>query len=105
MSKYLNADEILEAIDRIFNYCEEIDCHLPKEEQTGYKMYPDITVIKEFIRNIPEIVRCKECKYYKYNKYYQTYCCCRKPKKFIDEYDKRNLDDYCSKGKRRENNG
>lgn len=52
-----------------------------------------------------KIVRCKDCKHYKYDKYYQTYCCCRKPKKFIDDYDKRKLDDYCSKGKRRENDG
>ena len=52
--------------------------------------------------DVESVVHCKDCKYYKYNKYYQTYCCCRKPKKFIDDYDKRKLDDYCSRGKRRE---
>lgn len=37
----------LEALDRIFNYCEEIDLHIPKEEQTGYKMNDDVAIIRE----------------------------------------------------------
>lgn len=37
----------LEALDRIFNYCEEIDLHLPKEEQVGYDMLVDINIIRE----------------------------------------------------------
>lgn len=37
----------LEALDRIFNYCEEIDLHIPKEEQVGYDMLVDINIIRE----------------------------------------------------------
>ena len=37
----------LEALDRIFNYCEEIDLHIPKEEQVGYDMIIDINIIRE----------------------------------------------------------
>ena len=41
----------LEALDRIFNYCEEIDLHIPKEEQTGYDMLVDIEIIREALVN------------------------------------------------------
>ena len=41
--------EALEALERIFNYCEEIDCHLPKEERTGYVMYGDYRALKHYI--------------------------------------------------------
>ena len=41
----------LEALDRIFNYCEEIDLHIPKEEQTGYDMLVDINIIREALVN------------------------------------------------------
>ena len=37
----------LEALDRIFNYCEEIDLHIPEEEQTGYSMNDDVAIIRE----------------------------------------------------------
>ena len=42
-------EETLEALERILNYCEEIDCHLPKEERTGYVMYDDYRAIKDYI--------------------------------------------------------
>jgi len=41
----------LEALDRIFNYCEEIDLHIPEEEQTGYDMLVDINIIRETLIN------------------------------------------------------
>ena len=41
----------LEALDRIFNYCEEIDLHIPKEEQIGYNMLVDINIIREALTN------------------------------------------------------
>ena len=47
---------ILKKIDDIFNYCEEIDNHLPKEEQTGYRMLPDIFYIKKEVRNLQQKV-------------------------------------------------
>ena len=47
---------ILKKIDDIFNYCEEIDNHLPKEEQTGYRMLPDIFYIQKEVRNLQQKV-------------------------------------------------
>ena len=48
---------ILKKIDDIFNYCEEIDNHLPKEEQTGYRMLPDILYIQKEVRNLQHIIK------------------------------------------------
>lgn len=45
----MSKEEALEALDRIYNYCEEIDCHLPKEERTGYVMYGDYRALKNYI--------------------------------------------------------
>lgn len=45
----MTKEEALEALERILNYCEEIDCHLPKEERTGYVMYGDYRAIKDYI--------------------------------------------------------
>ena len=39
----MDKKQALEAMERIFNYCEEIDLHLPEDERTGYnrkKMSP-----------------------------------------------------------------
>lgn len=47
---------ILKKIDDIFNYCEEIDNHLPKEEQTGYSMLPDIFYIRKEVHNLQQKV-------------------------------------------------
>lgn len=46
----------LEALDRIFNCCEEIDLHLPKEEQEGYDMLVDINIIREVLINQTSII-------------------------------------------------
>ena len=45
----MTKEEALEALERLFNYCEEIDCHLPKEERTGYVMYGDYKELKKYI--------------------------------------------------------
>ena len=42
-----DTSKALEALDRIFNYCEEIDLHIPEEEQTGYSMNDDVAIIRE----------------------------------------------------------
>lgn len=60
----MTQEEAIKTVDRIFNYCEEIDYHLPKEEQTGYEMLPDINAVIEYILDTPEVVRCKDCKFY-----------------------------------------
>ena len=43
----MTQEEAIKTVDRIFNYCEEIDWHLPEEEQTGYEMSPDINAVAE----------------------------------------------------------
>lgn len=60
----------IDALDRIFDKCEEIEAHLPKgdPDRTGYKMYPDYMTVWKYLHQLPsaepEIVRCKDCKYY-----------------------------------------
>lgn len=65
--------EAIDALGRIHNYCEEIDHHIPEEERTGYKMYPDVKKIFDFLymnvsdltqRDIPKArwqTRCGVC--------------------------------------------
>ena len=96
----MTKEEAIKTLDRIFNYCEEIDYHLPKEEQTGYKMLPDINAVKEYIRNIPKIVRCKDCKHCEHQEFPSVYICFRRiDEKCVFEVD---YDSYCSDGERRE---
>ena len=45
----LKRKEAIDALDRIHNYCEGIDNHIPEEERTGYKMYPDVHKIFDFL--------------------------------------------------------
>lgn len=44
------AKEVREVADRILNYCEEIDWHIPEEERTGYEMLPDIWKLSEIVK-------------------------------------------------------
>lgn len=41
--------QALEAMERIFNYCEEIDLHIPEDERTGYNMLPDVQLVEQYI--------------------------------------------------------
>lgn len=45
----MDKKQALEAIERIFNYCEEIDLHIPEDERTGYNMLPDVQLVKQYI--------------------------------------------------------
>lgn len=47
----IDTSKALEALNRIFNYCEEIDLHIPEEEQIGYDMLVDINIIRETLTN------------------------------------------------------
>jgi hypothetical protein len=49
-----------EALDRIQNFCEEIDYHLPPDEQTGYKMLPDWMIVFEFLNEAEALLREKD---------------------------------------------
>lgn len=45
----MDKKQALEAMERIFNYCEEIDLHLPEDERTGYNMLPDVKLVERYI--------------------------------------------------------
>ena len=45
----MDKKQALEAMERIFNYCEEIDLHLPEDERTGYDMLPDVQLVERYI--------------------------------------------------------
>ena len=45
----MDKKQALEAMERIFNYCEEIDLHLPENERTGYHMLPDVQLVEQYI--------------------------------------------------------
>lgn len=45
----MDKKQALEAMERIFNYCEEIDLHLPENERTGYNMLPDVQLVERYI--------------------------------------------------------
>ena len=61
----------IDALDRIFDRCEEIEAHLPEgdPDRTGYKMYPDYMTVWKYLHQLPsaqpEIIRCTECKHYR----------------------------------------
>lgn len=54
--------EGLAALERIFNYCEEIDNNLPEEEKSGYNMLPDVLLLTDILydfvskRKIEEVI-------------------------------------------------
>lgn len=45
----ISKEQALEAMERIFNYCEEIDLHIPEDERTGYNMLPDVQLVERYI--------------------------------------------------------
>ena len=48
----------IKALERMWNYCEEIDNHLPEAEQTGYKMLPDYRVVWAYLKSLPDWIPC-----------------------------------------------
>ena len=94
----------IDALDRIFDRCEEIEAHLPEgdPDRTGYKMFPDYMTVWKYLHQLPsaqpEIVRCKECKYAHITyggevKYCDIW--------FPDESHYIDTDNYCSFAERR----
>lgn len=69
MSDLIDRQQAIDALDRIFDRCEEIEVHLPKgdPDRTGYKMYPDYMTVWKYLRQLPsaqpEIIRCRNCKF------------------------------------------
>lgn len=45
----VSKEEAKQALVNIFHFCEEIDNHLPDDEKTGYKMFPDYEKVRSYI--------------------------------------------------------
>lgn len=100
----MNKSKAQKSLDRLFNYCEEIDNHLPVNEKAHYIMLPDVLELQRFINNTVEVIHCKDCKYY--TEYFPElhkskkkvfYCCGG----FVDSQMALNPDDYCSYAERK----
>lgn len=69
MSDLIRRADAIEALDQIFDRCEEIEAHLPEgdPDRTGYKMYPDYMTVWKYLHQLPsaqpEIIYCKDCKH------------------------------------------
>lgn len=51
----ISRQEAIEALERIFDQCEEIEAHLPDgdPDKTGYKMFPDYMTVCKYLRQLP----------------------------------------------------
>lgn len=49
----------LDALERIFDRCEEIEAHLPDgdPDKTGYKMFPDYMTVWKYLHQLPSAER------------------------------------------------
>ena len=57
MDRLISLQAAIDALDRIFDQCEEIDAHLPKGDPdiTGYKMYPDYMTVWKYLHQLPSV--------------------------------------------------
>ena len=95
MDDLISRQAAIDALERIFDRCEEIEAHLPKgdPDRVGYKMYPDWLTVWKYLHQLPsaqpEIIRCKDCKHFKDNECTNTFWGTAE-------------DDFCSEGERNE---
>ncbi len=47
----MSKEEALEVLERLFNYCEEIDLHLSEgdPDRAGYDMVDDVNALRHYI--------------------------------------------------------
>ena len=55
MNDLISRQAAIDALDQIFDRCEEIEAHLPKgdPDRTGYKMYPDYMTVWKYLHQVP----------------------------------------------------
>lgn len=69
MDDLISRQAAIDALDQIFDRCEEIEAHLPEgdPDRTGYKMYPDYMTVWKYLHQLPtiepDIIRCRNCKF------------------------------------------
>ena len=60
MADWITHKTALEALERIYDKCEELENHLPTEEREGYRMFPDYETVRNYLTET-KVVRCKDC--------------------------------------------
>lgn len=55
MDDLITRQAAIDALERIFDRCEEIEAHLPEgdPDRTGYKMYPDWLTVWKYLHQSP----------------------------------------------------
>lgn len=55
MNDLISRQAAIDALDQIFDRCEEIEAHLPEgdPDRTGYKMYPDYMTVWKYLHQLP----------------------------------------------------
>ena len=55
MDDLISRQAAIDALERIFDRCEEIEAHLPEgdPDRTGYKMYPDYMTVWKYLHQLP----------------------------------------------------
>lgn len=59
MNDLISRQAAIDALERIFDRCEEIEAHLPDgdPDKTGYKMFPDYMTVWKYLRQLPSAER------------------------------------------------
>lgn len=55
MSDLISRQAAIDALNQIFDRCEEIEAHLPEgdPDRIGYKMYPDYITVWKYLHQLP----------------------------------------------------
>ena len=90
----------IDALDQIFDRCEEIEAHLPECDpgRTGYKMYPDYVTVWKYLHQVPsaqpEIIHCRDCIHIDHVSVRSGSLYCTKIRRYMKE------NDFCSLAER-----
>ena len=79
MDDLISRQDAIDALERLFDRCEEIEAHLPDgdKDKTGYKMFPDYMTVWKYLLQDPTIDPAKHGKWllHEYpDGYYHTEC-------------------------------
>lgn len=87
MDDLISRQTAIDALERIFDRCEEIEVHLPKgdPDRDGYKMYPDYLTVWKYLHQLSSANEesfewCHDCKEYDQERH-----CCHRWTKVIRE--------------------
>ena len=63
MDDLISRQAAIDALDQIFDRCEEIEAHLPEgdPDRTGYKMYPDYMTVWKYLHQLPSVQLERTC--------------------------------------------